>query len=261
MSQASQATVRMPATDALPVESRELACNIRCSVGRGRRWSVNSIVLPVNTATARWLPADGFCCKTDPHGRGRSCLRTAGPRWKVEPGNQRRPATVSLNYGWQHDPELWDLIPRDLRDSRSWRSVGFVENEAVSVPSGQPGIYFFCTSPVGRRLPAQIRGNDLFSNLFTPIYIGKTDNLRRRFLDHCRNPSRKMDSARLCFGASMQFWFHKVSQDRMKSDEAILIRCFGPTANERMESIQAVVKEPIPIGVHDRRQERHGRKA
>lgn len=226
-----------PPADVLPCDSRRSApCTGRSS---------NPIDFPA--AIARRLRADAFCGKLAADGGGRD--------------NQKRFVTVSLNYGWQHDRELWDRIPADLRDSRSWRAVGFVENEAASVPSGQPGIYFFCTSPVGRRPPVQIRGNDLFSNLFTPIYIGKTDNLRRRFLEHCRSQSGKLNSARLCFGASMQFWFHRLSQDRIKDDEAVLIRCFGPTANERMETIRVGIRGPFPIGIHDRKQERHGRKA
>lgn len=164
---------------------------------------------------------------------------------------------MTLNYGWQHDPDLWGKIPQDLRNSRFWRAVGFVENEAILVPSGQSGIYIFCTSPVGCRPPRKIRGNDLFSNLFTPIYIGKTYNLRRRFLEHCRSPSGRMDSARRCFGSSMQFWFHRWEPDRMKRDEAILIRCFGPTANERVEPIIGIVGDPIPVGTDGRT----GRKA
>ena len=156
-----------------------------------------------------------------------------------------------LKYGWQPDPELWARIPDDLRHSISWRSVGFVPYEAVLVPNGQPGIYFFCTSPVGQRLQQQIRDNHLFSNLFTPIYIGKTDNLQRRFLEHCHNPSARLDTARRCFGASIQFWFHRRALDQIDDDEAILIHCFGPTANRKKESIKAILKAPIPIGIHD----------
>ena len=157
-----------------------------------------------------------------------------------------------LNYGWQHDPELWAQIPSDLRDSSAWSWVGYVENEATLVPAEQPGVYFLCTSPVGRRMPSNVRKNDLFSNLFTPLYIGKTDNLQRRFVEHCKHPSPKLRAARRCFGASMQFWFHRLIPARLGRDEAILIRCFGPTANEKKESVIGVLGKPIPIGIHDR---------
>lgn len=156
-----------------------------------------------------------------------------------------------LSYGWQCDRDLWAKIPSGLRDSNSWSKVGFVEAEAVSVPDQAAGIYFFCTSPVGCRVATPQLTNRLFAKLFTPIYIGKTDNLKRRFLQHCKNPSGRLRAARSCFGASMEFWYHRRPLDCIGTDEAVLIRCFGPTANYRRESILGIVREPVPIGVHD----------
>ena len=157
-----------------------------------------------------------------------------------------------IKYGWQHDSALWAQIPTELCDSRSWRSVPFLESEAVSVPLGKPGVYFVCTSPVGRRLARQFCANDLFGNLFTPIYIGRTDDLQTRFLGHCRQPSPKLLAARRCFGPSMQFWFHRLATERTRDSEAVLIACFGPTANDKQETIRASVQNPIPIGIHAR---------
>lgn len=166
----------------------------------------------------------------------------------------RSPADVyvmaTMSYGWQCDSGLWAQVPADLRYSSDWRSVGFTENEALLVPDGKSGVYCVCTSPVGRRRQRESR-NDLFSILFSPIYIGKTDNLRRRFLEHCRKPSARLDEARRCFGGAMQFWFHRRDPDRIGGDEAILIRCFGPPVNDRRESIIGVVGTPVAIGVHD----------
>ena len=156
-----------------------------------------------------------------------------------------------LNYGWQFDASLWAQVPADLRNSNSWRYVGFVANEAVLVPDRISGIYCVCTGPVGRRPQHISRLHDLFSILFTPIYIGKTANLRRRFLEHCKNPSLKLDAARRCFGGSMQFWYHRLMADRLAAYEAVLIRCFGPTANDKPESITGTLGDPIAIGIHD----------
>lgn len=158
---------------------------------------------------------------------------------------------MAVNHGWQYDPGLWAQVRPELRNSTEWRAVGFVENEAVLVPDGRSGIYCVCTSPVGRRRQAESHRCDLFSLLFTPIYIGKTDNLRRRFLEHCKRPSARLYAARRCFGASMQFWFHRVVAEQLGDDEAILIRCFGPTVNDRPESITGVVGVPVAIGIDD----------
>ena len=154
-----------------------------------------------------------------------------------------------LDYGWQYDPALWAEIPTDLRDSQSWRSVEFVENESVSVPRQRSGIYLFCTTPAGCRRQPPIPKNALLSNLVTPIYIGQTEDLQQRFIRHCRYPSHKLDSARACFGVSLQFWFHRLPVYRLRHDEAVLIRCFGPTANDRKESIIGIARNPIPIGI------------
>ena len=176
-----------------------------------------------------------------------SCVQPHGPRsiTAVE-------TIEMLHYGWQFDSKLWAQIPSDLRHSDAWSKVGFVENESALLPADQSGIYMLCTSPVACRMPHRVRSNHLFSNLLTPIYIGKTDNLRRRFLEHCRRPSVRLTAARRCFGASMDFWYHRMAPERLAGDEAILIQCFGPTANERRESLMGIVGNPIPIGVHDR---------
>lgn len=155
-----------------------------------------------------------------------------------------------LDYGWQSDREMWERISKDLLEEPSWHYVGFTEIDAVAVPRGESGIYMLCASPVGQRFPPAQRSGDLFANLLTPIYIGKTTDLQQRFLSHCRNPSPKVGAAGLCFEGSLMFWFHRVPPERLAYDEAILIHCFGPPANERSEAIPASIGNPIPIGTN-----------
>ena len=155
-----------------------------------------------------------------------------------------------LNYGWQFDREIWESISVDLLKDTAWNYVGFTEMDAVSVPKGKSGVYMLCASPVGHRFPPSQHSGNLFANLLTPIYIGKTTDLHKRFLSHCRNPSPKVDAAGLCFERSLMFWFHRVPAERLHYDEAVLIRCFGPPANERYEAIPASVGKPQPIGTN-----------
>lgn len=155
-----------------------------------------------------------------------------------------------LDYGWQSDREMWERISKDLSDDATWDYVGFTEIDAVSVPKGQSGIYMLCASPIGHRFPPSQRSGRLFANLMTPIYIGQTTDLHQRFLRHCRNPSPKVGKAGLCFERSLMFWFHRVPPERLDFDEAVLIRCFGPPANERDETIPASMGTPIPIGTN-----------
>ena len=154
---------------------------------------------------------------------------------------------MTMNYGWQIDRGVWELVPRGLSASASWRFVGFAEVEAVAVPRDRSGVYMFCTSPEGVRRDRT--DTDLFSLLLTPIYIGRTNSLRRRFIEHCRRPSPDLRAARACFGESMRFWFHPREYGMSLDDEAALIGCFGPTANRRKEVIRGRVGTPRAIGV------------
>jgi len=153
-----------------------------------------------------------------------------------------------ISYGWQIDPKIWEQIPKDISQSDNWKHVTFMEADSAGVDE-KPGIYCFCALPVGIRRSPSESANDLFSRLSTPIYVGKTDNLRRRFIQHCRRPSSKVQAARHCFGLGLSFWFHVLPLERISIEEARLIRCFGPTANEREEKIKATVGAGISVGV------------
>lgn len=155
-----------------------------------------------------------------------------------------------LRYGWQLDATVWSRVSPDLVTSQEWRYVGYSEDDAASVPSDSAGVYLICVYPLSRLARTEPSPNDLFSKFFAPIYIGRTDNLRRRFIEHCRRPSPKVRDARKCFGSGMQFWFHRLEVGRIAEEEAVLIRCFGPTANDRQEAIRATLGTGVAIGVH-----------
>ena len=154
-----------------------------------------------------------------------------------------------LSYGWQSDSEVWKLISKDLLLGESWRYVGFSELDAVSVPMGEAGIYMICATPMRHRFSLTGQSGNVFTNLLTPVYIGKTTNLRDRFLNHCRNPSARVRDAGLCYGESLVFWFHRLPEERISHEEAVLIKCFGPPANGREEVIVASMGDPISIGL------------
>lgn len=157
-----------------------------------------------------------------------------------------------MDFGWRTDPAPWASIPAELVYSRSWRSVGFAEVEADGVPARESGVYMFCASPVGIR-PAHHERGSLFSLLLTPIYIGRTSDLRRRFLQHCRRPSPEVRAARICFGMSMYFWYHLREYGMTRSDEATLIDCFGPPANRRREAVAGRFGTSRRVGVPTKR--------
>ena len=151
-----------------------------------------------------------------------------------------------MKYGWQLDSILWKRIPDELKHSNEWVMIELSQIGADRIPK-LPGIYMFCASPVGVK-----RTDDseriLFGKLYTPIYIGQTNNLRRRFIQHISGPSAKLRIAISCYENSMKFWFHKRDEDQIRLEEAWLINCFGPSANEVSGSIRAKLGKPKPIG-------------
>lgn len=151
-----------------------------------------------------------------------------------------------MKFGWQLELSHWESIPDDLRNSKSWVEVDYTSIGRLRVPD-HPGVYMFCVRPVGIRRETNSK-TQLFGKLFTPIYIGQTTNLHRRFVQHCQSPSRKLKSAVMCFGDSINFWFHKRNVDQIKVEESWLISCFGPSANEVSGSIRAKLGNPVPVG-------------
>lgn len=152
-----------------------------------------------------------------------------------------------MKYGWQFDLSDWQKIPDDLRDSAAWVGVDYTLIESGRVPE-HPGVYLFCARPVGVK---EISNSDakLFGKLLTPIYVGQTTNLRKRFRQHCRNPSIRLRAASDCYRHFLRFWFLKRSAQSILEEEAALIQCFGPTANERYGVIRAKIDSPTRIGL------------
>ncbi|MYH46568.1 MAG: hypothetical protein F4008_08035 [Gammaproteobacteria bacterium] len=153
---------------------------------------------------------------------------------------------MTVKYGWQFDLSNWQKIPEDLRDSSSWIGVDYTLIESERVPE-HPGIYIFCTRPP-RLAEVTSSESNLFGKLLTPIYIGQTKDLRKRFKQHCRRPTDELKAASKCFQKHLRFWFLKRRIEDIKQEEATLIQCFGPTANKVSGVIRATVKPSTSIG-------------
>lgn len=150
-----------------------------------------------------------------------------------------------MRYGWSLAEEDWRLLPSELVTGKVWRSVQFTVADANSVPT-HPAVYLICTYPPGRRRGDQISPNDLFGLLYTAIYIGKSENLRQRFYQHCANPRAEIQKSRECFEDSLEFWFTRVDADQLDTIESLLIECLGPPANTLRGVITARLESPIP---------------
>ena len=155
-------------------------------------------------------------------------------------------ARSPMQHGWSLDRADWDRLPAKLVATDRWRSMGFSMSDINSVPI-VPGVYAICSSPPVRRRTGSPSPHDLFSILYTALYIGRTNNLRVRFQQHCQDPSTNIRRTRHTFGDSLEFWFCRLSVDELSTTEAYLIECFGPPANQIRGTISATIQRPLPV--------------
>ena len=141
-----------------------------------------------------------------------------------------------MERGWSHNRQLWEALSNAV-SQYDWRSVPLVELESNSV-SEVSGVYMMCGgTPV--HIPRLLGGH-----VFGLLYVGRANDLRRRFREHCRRPDANIDAIRLCWRNRLQFWFAAIPVDHARIVEDLLIDCFGPRANRRRE-IRATLGPPL----------------
>ena len=150
-----------------------------------------------------------------------------------------------MQYGWSLDLATWDLLPERLIASDQWQSVRFSMSDANSIPL-VPGVYALCSSPPGLRRSNTTSPHNLFSILYTALYVGRSENLRDRFQQHCQSPSTDVRRIRETFGSSVDFWYCRLPELEISKTEACLIDCFGPPANRIRGTISARIQRPLP---------------
>ena len=149
-----------------------------------------------------------------------------------------------MKYGWTLDRSKWDLLPDEFVVGGSWNSVQFTLADKDSIPESS-GIYLVCTPPCGRRRGDSTSPNDLFGILYSALYVGKSSNLRTRFIQHCRKPDRPIQAAFTCYSEALEFWYHRTDVGSLRTAENSLFDCLGPPAN-RIRPLAAAVARRIP---------------
>ena len=79
---------------------------------------------------------------------------------------------------WSFDIEHWQSLPKKFIEG-NWKSVKFVSS-SNNLVTKSGGIYMFCVS-----IPSASNGR--LSSIKTPIYMGISNNLHRRFINHQKN--------------------------------------------------------------------------
>jgi hypothetical protein len=149
-----------------------------------------------------------------------------------------------MRYGWSLEKSEWlNLFPY-IVNNQLWRAVQLTIGERDGVPTGS-GVYVMCVAPPNRKLDKALQSHNPFEFLYTPIYIGQTDNLKRRFLEHCQRPKPELQKGQDCFNGNIHYWFIRIEPQNLDKVEADLIACFGPPANV-LRGIRARIGTPVP---------------
>lgn len=142
--------------------------------------------------------------------------------------------------GWNTEKAVWEKISSSLLDG-GWRRNSF-SYEAASMLKDERGIYIITN------LATHLSTEEPFCNFQTPLYIGHSINIQKRFKNHTSGKSvdsifRKIFEFRKhCF-----FWYKylpKSSKDELRMREQELINVFGAPLNK----INSVSQEGSLIG-------------
>lgn len=146
-----------------------------------------------------------------------------------------------MRYGWQLEGVLWDHLAAGCESTR-WTRTYLEDMYRQNVPA-TPGVYLICASAqdglVFTESPERV-----FQVLYNAIYVGQSNNLRRRFAQHVRGYGN-VPRARTIF-RRLDYWYTGVTSEKLDELEQCLINALGPTANDR--NVLAIVGKPVPAG-------------
>lgn len=109
------------------------------------------------------------------------------------------------------------------------------------------GVYAICAPPPSPE-------SNLPLGLMNVLYVGESENLRRRFVEHSKTSDGRLAAAKRCYADSLQFWWSEIvghpeqelsDKERIVQVEAALLRAFGPPINLKGE---IVIPATIGIG-------------
>jgi len=148
---------------------------------------------------------------------------------------------------WSLNPEKWNNIDPKLHKS-NWKKISF-KYDSRDFISEDRGLYMvtISSSQFSKSLP--------FNNLITPIYIGHSTNIRKRFMQHTRGNNSNLIKNLKYFSQNSMFYFivlPNAYKSQLEYFEQTLIDVFGgslnksnPVSDVRREKIEATIKEGI----------------
>ena len=148
---------------------------------------------------------------------------------------------------WNLNPDKWSKIDTQLHKS-NWKKFSF-KYDSRDFISEERGLYMVTISS------SQFSKNLPFSDLITPIYIGHSTNIRKRFMQHTRGNNNNLIKNLKYFSQNSMFYFivlPNAFKSQLEYFEQTLIDVFGgslnksnPVSDVRREKIEATIKEGI----------------
>lgn len=152
-----------------------------------------------------------------------------------------------MEYGWSLCVQRWINLAEMLAALRlKWQEAVVALRSIPDIPC-KAGVYMLCVSPP--RCP--LFGKS--TRMFNALYVGRADDLNRRFRDYQKRRNISEDAIRVLDelpgeGEKIFFVFSVVPVEQLREMEGRLIRCLGPSANKRDEvKLRAKVSRPIPV--------------
>ena len=142
--------------------------------------------------------------------------------------------------GWSLDASKWKRLAAYI-DGKEWKKIRFDESMEAQVDC-RPGVYMIVANPPClESLP--------HTQFMAPLYAGQSKtNIRSRFHHHLTTPDAQVRELGNLGGCSnLWFYFTVVSPREVDALEALLIDCYGPSANSQ-RGIQGKLKDPISAG-------------
>ena len=137
---------------------------------------------------------------------------------------------MAVDKGWSLDSDKWEMLASELTDS-NWKQFPFEPEIRDLIPAAQ-GIYIFSASPPD--------GDGTLSNFKSPIYIGISENLKRRFREYTNDTTHLVYKAKKVFKTKLIYHFletDNLDRDSLENLEEKLVKCFGPSANEKKQRL------------------------
>lgn len=139
-----------------------------------------------------------------------------------------------MRHGWSIDGRDWVVLRQHLVQT-NWREVTFTKSGVGTIPA-EPGAYLIAAPP-------PLAGHPVLASLRTPLYVGHTNDLRRRMGQQLHG-RRHITST----FSRVVFHFSQTSDVAIARQlEQSLILAFGPPDNLR-HSIKMVAGQPVPAG-------------